>query len=166
MFFIVQTIVIWNEIKSINQPINQYIYIYIYIYIYNLWILTQAYITICPLHLLFFKYFVHDICTGFLLLTYYFALDNYCYSDPCLNGGTCLLEANGYQCECPPVFLGDYCEIGEYWALGSGCWAFWCAPVIQLTMKVAHWFRQVRAGSKLSHVFRMVTFKRSVPRRT
>lgn len=37
-----------------------------------------------------------------------------CYPNPCLNGGTCSLNANasnGYECACPDTFTGDICEV-------------------------------------------------------
>ena len=31
-----------------------------------------------------------------------------CESDPCMNGGTCIDEVNGYTCECPDEYIGKY----------------------------------------------------------
>ena len=33
-----------------------------------------------------------------------------CASEPCLNGGTCADEPNGYTCTCPIAFTGVHCE--------------------------------------------------------
>ena len=40
---------------------------------------------------------------------------DYCLSDPCRNGATCVLDlsGNGLTCDCVPSFIGDFCEIGE-----------------------------------------------------
>ena len=34
-----------------------------------------------------------------------------CLPEPCLNGGTCLTNDNGYTCTCPIGFTGDTCQI-------------------------------------------------------
>lgn len=36
-----------------------------------------------------------------------------CQLSPCLHGGTCLPEGEGYGCFCPQGFTGESCEIGE-----------------------------------------------------
>ena len=36
-----------------------------------------------------------------------------CESSPCLNGGTCMDEVNGYNCTCILGWEGDMCEISE-----------------------------------------------------
>ena len=33
-----------------------------------------------------------------------------CRPNPCLNGGTCVSEAPGYTCSCPPNFYGQHCD--------------------------------------------------------
>ena len=38
---------------------------------------------------------------------------NECFSEPCLNGGTCIDLINVYICECAIGFAGDYCEEGS-----------------------------------------------------
>ena len=32
-----------------------------------------------------------------------------CASDPCLNGGTCLNDVDGYICSCPESYTGIQC---------------------------------------------------------
>uniref|UniRef100_A0AAZ3NXK6 Sushi, nidogen and EGF-like domains 1 n=1 Tax=Oncorhynchus tshawytscha TaxID=74940 RepID=A0AAZ3NXK6_ONCTS len=36
-----------------------------------------------------------------------------CVSQPCLNGGDCRDQVNGYTCACPAAFTGTHCETGE-----------------------------------------------------
>ena len=38
---------------------------------------------------------------------------NECSSNPCLNGGTCIDQVNGYLCNCRTDFTGVYCA-GKY----------------------------------------------------
>ena len=35
---------------------------------------------------------------------------NYCYGDPCQNGGTCSNLPASYVCDCMPVYIGQNCE--------------------------------------------------------
>ncbi|XP_054645103.1 neurocan core protein isoform X2 [Dunckerocampus dactyliophorus] len=37
--------------------------------------------------------------------------NNPCQTNPCLHGGTCLHEGDGYSCYCPQGFSGESCEI-------------------------------------------------------
>lgn len=39
------------------------------------------------------------------------AENNPCHTNPCLHGGSCLQEGDGYSCYCPPGFSGESCEI-------------------------------------------------------
>ncbi len=36
---------------------------------------------------------------------------NLCYSNPCLNGGTCLRKEGGYTCQCRTGFAGQECQM-------------------------------------------------------
>jgi len=38
-------------------------------------------------------------------------LDNYCVSQPCLNGGECVSTDSSYQCKCAPGYDGKNCEL-------------------------------------------------------
>jgi hypothetical protein len=38
-------------------------------------------------------------------------LENYCVSQPCLNGGQCTSTDSSYQCQCAPGFDGKNCEL-------------------------------------------------------
>ncbi|XP_054757248.2 neurocan core protein-like [Lytechinus pictus] len=33
-----------------------------------------------------------------------------CYSNPCLHGGTCMEELDGFSCSCPGIYFGIHCE--------------------------------------------------------
>ncbi|XP_041648236.1 neurocan core protein-like [Cheilinus undulatus] len=53
---------------------------------------------------------------GFLLPEWAFGLipsvdNNPCQTNPCLHGGSCLQEGDGYSCYCPQGFSGESCEI-------------------------------------------------------
>lgn len=37
-----------------------------------------------------------------------------CQMNPCLHGGSCLREGEGYSCLCPLGYYGESCEIGEW----------------------------------------------------
>ncbi|XP_072022844.1 uncharacterized protein, partial [Amphiura filiformis] len=38
---------------------------------------------------------------------------NECLEQPCLNGGTCYDEVDGYRCECVGIWMGDDCRLAE-----------------------------------------------------
>ena len=42
-----------------------------------------------------------------------------CLSGPCMNGGTCKDELNGYNCSCVVGYSGDNCETGKYNLYGA-----------------------------------------------
>ncbi|XP_029988809.1 neurocan core protein [Sphaeramia orbicularis] len=52
---------------------------------------------------------------GFLVPNWAFGLvpseNNPCQTNPCLHGGSCLQEGDGYSCYCPQGFSGESCEI-------------------------------------------------------
>ena len=33
--------------------------------------------------------------------------------NPCHNGGTCINQAGGYVCQCPPGWTGKDCKVGK-----------------------------------------------------
>ena len=35
---------------------------------------------------------------------------NECASEPCENGGTCIDEVDGFECDCTAAFGGTFCE--------------------------------------------------------
>ena len=37
-----------------------------------------------------------------------------CASNPCLNGATCVDQANGYDCSCQPGYAGVNCQTSKY----------------------------------------------------
>ena len=44
----------------------------------------------------------------------YLCLDiNWCRSNPCQNGGTCMFDVNGYTCSCTTDYLGTNCQTGQ-----------------------------------------------------
>ncbi|PAA61614.1 hypothetical protein BOX15_Mlig033701g2, partial [Macrostomum lignano] len=47
-------------------------------------------------------------------------VDN-CASKPCLNGGVCTNELNGFNCSCVDDFTGDTCEIAPNYCLSLKC---------------------------------------------
>ncbi|XP_034532681.1 neurocan core protein-like [Notolabrus celidotus] len=50
---------------------------------------------------------------GFLVpnWTFWSVENNPCQTNPCLHGGSCLQEGDGYSCYCPQGFSGESCEI-------------------------------------------------------
>lgn len=36
-----------------------------------------------------------------------------CASSPCAQGGTCIDLSNGFECVCPPQWVGKTCKIGK-----------------------------------------------------
>ena len=61
---------------------------------------------------------LHSLYTGWFAWKSYqsanifFADINECASNPCLNGGACTDQVNGYVCSCMMGYAGTYCETG------------------------------------------------------
>ena len=64
---------------------------------------------------LLFVFIVICIITNYIYCYFHLELDiNECISNPCLNGGNCTDQVNGFTCSCVPGFSGTRCETG-YW---------------------------------------------------
>ena len=50
---------------------------------------------------------IHEIKNAFICLI---SVPDYCYSEPCQNGGTCENGDDGFTCICPPGWQGETCE--------------------------------------------------------
>ncbi|XP_033104226.1 low-density lipoprotein receptor-related protein 4-like isoform X2 [Anneissia japonica] len=50
---------------------------------------------------------------------YIFTRINFCISDPCQNGATCVNEVAGYECVCKLGYTGKYCERGDFILIGD-----------------------------------------------
>ena len=46
----------------------------------------------------------------FFFLFFFVIVEDHCYSQPCLNNGSCENSANGYQCKCVMGFQGHNCQ--------------------------------------------------------
>ena len=44
-----------------------------------------------------------------------------CASRPCVNGGTCINDKNGYSCACPFNYAGKNCERVQLCTKGKKC---------------------------------------------
>jgi len=49
------------------------------------------------------------------------SVTDFCISNPCLNGATCLNEIDNYICSCAPGYTGSNCEIGKFDVSLYGC---------------------------------------------
>ncbi len=49
---------------------------------------------------------------------------NECESNPCLNGGDCTDQVNGYNCSCPAEYTGERCQTSNMWE-----YSFWITMV-------------------------------------
>ena len=50
----------------------------------------------------------HSLCIYYIV-----AVDD-CTSDPCLHGGSCTIEANGYSCSCARGYTSDNCQTSDH----------------------------------------------------
>ena len=51
--------------------------------------------------------------------TTFYCLDiDYCNSNPCMNGATCVDNVSSFTCNCPAGYSGDTCETGMFSACG------------------------------------------------
>ena len=46
----------------------------------------------------------------YLFILFYVIVQEHCYSQPCLNNGSCVNSADGYQCACVTGFQGQNCQ--------------------------------------------------------
>ena len=61
----------------------------------------------------FLYYTDHDILTTGPFFVSFHSDISPCQSSPCIRGGTCNVESNGYSCDCPPFNSGRHYE-GKY----------------------------------------------------
>ena len=53
-----------------------------------------------------------------ILLPFFFPPANPCLTNPCLNGGVCVVESlTEYSCVCPECYSGETCDLGKYQVL-------------------------------------------------
>lgn len=64
------------------------------------------------------KMLLHLLSAIILLYRFTFLTVDECLSDPCLNGGNCVEEVNGYHCDCSPGWVGTHCETSKSICLG------------------------------------------------
>ena len=48
-------------------------------------------------------------------------VDECSFSNPCLNGGTCINNAGSYTCRCAPGWTGEKCQIDINECLNNPC---------------------------------------------
>ena len=50
---------------------------------------------------------------GHLLIIVFITDINECSSSPCINGGSCTDQVNGYACSCQPGYTGRQCQTSK-----------------------------------------------------
>lgn len=72
--------------------------------------------------------------------------EDYCEPEPCLNGGTCRKEGEGYRCQCLSLYKGNQCEEGETcFVLSSSnkdCWQCFISTLFSAFSFLAYWSGQ------------------------
>ena len=56
-----------------------------------------------------------------MILFLYTDVDECSFSNPCLNGGTCINNAGSYTCRCPQGWTGEKCQIDINECLNNPC---------------------------------------------
>ncbi len=69
-----------------------------------------------------------------------------CAPNPCVNGGTCQNDVEGFTCQCPPGFFGMTCEVDVDECLYEPCrhgvcvdqpgafrWTLFCISLLLIT---------------------------------
>ena len=46
---------------------------------------------------------------------------DFCNSNPCMDGATCVDHVTSFTCNCPAGYTGDTCETGMFSACGISC---------------------------------------------
>ena len=64
---------------------------------------------------------INFFCTILVLLAYRQANANHCVDHPCLNGGECVSNLDGYTCNCTVYFTGNKCQIRTSYCDPSHC---------------------------------------------
>ena len=66
-----------------------------------------------------------------------------CDSNPCVNGGTCVEEEDGYTCECEKGFEGDRCQDCELLNIQMELYLF---------LLISYFFHIVQISRKISYI--------------
>ena len=59
------------------------------------------------------RYFVFIALQSLFNVSFHSAID-FCYNDPCQNGGKCVSLPSDFQCDCTPGWEGKDCGSGQY----------------------------------------------------
>ena len=90
--------------------------------------------------------FCLSICSKNIPMLKYMVPDtDYCGSDPCQNGGTCINSERGYQCDCIPGWIGTKCE-------GITLWGFQIYLSLLTTNICTFGYRECKCISKICSV--------------